>query len=722
MNVPRFRRCVSLLGGLLPACLSLALIDGASGAEDQVFADFEGPTYGAWKATGDAFGAGPATGALPGQMPLSGFIGKGFVNSFHHGDAGTGTLTSPEFTITRGYVAFRIGGGGFEGKTCLNLLVEGKVVRSATGPNTTSGGSEALEPSGWDVRDLAGRKASLQVVDAATGGWGHVNLDQVVFTDRKPPGQPRTATREVVLHKHYLQLPVKTGAKQRRLALVVGGKVVRECDIELADGEVDWWAPMDVAPWKGSMATIRVEKLPEGSGVLARVEQGDSIRATEPLYRERLRPQFHFSPRRGWNNDPNGLVFSQGEYHLFYQNNPYGWNWGNMHWAHAVSLDLVHWRELPIAIYPREYGDSVFSGSAVVDRMNTSGWRAGGKDELLVAAFTSTGRGECIVYSNDRGRTWHEYEGNPVVRHQGRDPRLFWYEPGKHWVMALYDEAEGKQWITFHTSADLKHWEYGSRIEGFFECPDMFELAVDGNPAARKWVLTAASSEYRVGTFDGKTFTPETPKLPGHRGEAFYAAQTYSDMPDGRRVQVGWGQMASPGMPFNQMMCFPCELSLKSTPAGPRLSWHPASELCLLRREARHLSKVALSPGGPDPLAHEKAELLELRASIVPGEATTVGFTLRGTPVSYDVARQELTVGKRHAPVPLHEGRIELQILCDRTSLEVFADQGLVYMPSNVAEKGKAARYSTVVTGGTARLATLDLIPLKSIWGGKPLP
>src|SRR6185295_14840190 len=154
---------------------------------------------------------------------------------------------------------------------------------------------------------------------------------------------------------------------------------------------------------------------------------------------------------------------------------PYGWNWGNMHWGHAVSRDLVHWEELPIALYPRKFGDWAFSGSAVVDQRNTSGWKQG-RNDLLVAAFTSTGRGECIIYSNDRGRTWTEHEGNPVVKHQGRDPKLVWDAPSRRWVMALYDEFEKKQWITFHTSSDLKRWEFASRIEGFYECPDLFEL------------------------------------------------------------------------------------------------------------------------------------------------------------------------------------------------------------------------------------------------------
>ena len=211
-----------------------------------------------------------------------------------------------------------------------------------------------------------------------------------------------------------------------------------------------------------------------------------------------------------------------------------------MHWGHAVSRDLVHWTELPIALYPSEYGDWCFSGSGVVDRRNTSGFGSATR-RPLVAAFTSTARGECIVFSNDRGRTWTEYEGNPVVRHAGRDPRLLWHEPTKRWVMAVYDETAGARSIAFHSSPDLKKWSFESRIDGFFECPELFELAVGGDACSRLWVLYGADGEYRLGNFDGHRFTPETGKLRLWHGN-FYASQTFSDTPDGRRIQIGWGK------------------------------------------------------------------------------------------------------------------------------------------------------------------------------------
>ena len=257
-------------------------------------------------------------------------------------------------------------------------------------------------------------------MDAETGSWGHILVDEIVLSDHREEVGP--ASREIAVEGRYLNLPVKRGAAKRKMRCVVDEKTVREFEIELADGEPDFWVFDDFSEFKGKKLRIEVDDVPPDCKGLAAVEQGDAIKGGDDLYKEKHRPQFHFTSRRGWLNDPNGLVFSDGEYHLFYQHNPYGWDWGNMHWGHAVSPDLVHWKELPIALYPRRFGDWCFSGSAVVDKGNTSGFGVGDA-KPLVAAYTSTGRGECIAYSNDRGRTLTEYKNDPVVKHAGRDPR-----------------------------------------------------------------------------------------------------------------------------------------------------------------------------------------------------------------------------------------------------------------------------------------------------------
>ena len=546
------------LGALAATCASLLLQVHSCHAADRpdvLIADFEGTNYGAWRTTGDAFGPRPAQGTLPNQMKVDGFLGKGLVNSFYGGDASTGSLSSPPFKIERTHIQFLIGGGKSPGKTCMNLLLDGTVVRTATGPNDKPGGSEHLDWQSWDVADLLGKTVSLEIVDQATGGWGHINVDQIIQTDRPLPALLANAQRKFQAQKRYLNLPVKNGAAKRRLSLLVAGHTEREFEIELANAEPDFWVFLDLAPFAGKEIVLNADHLPEDSQGLKSIVQRDTIKGAEDLYHEKLRPQFHFSSRRGWNNDPNGLVYSQGEYHLFYQHNPFGWDWGNMHWGHAVSADLVHWKELPIAFYPKRFGDWAFSGSAVVDKQNTAGWKTGSED-VLVAAFTSTARGECIGYSNDRGRSWQEFAGNPVVKHNGRDPKLIWHAPTSKWVMCVYEEIGKTQNIAFYTSPDLKTWEFQSRIEGFFECPDMFELPVDGARASgsgsspsrlkTKWILTAGNSDYMLGHFDGNKFTPETSKLLGHRGRGFYAAQTYSDIPDGRRIYVFSAQRWSP--------------------------------------------------------------------------------------------------------------------------------------------------------------------------------
>ncbi len=691
---------------------------------DLIIAEFESPNYGDWRTTGEAFGPGPARGTLPGQMVVSGFKGERLVNSFYNGDGTTGTLTSPPFKIERKFIGFLIGGGKDAERTCMNLLITGRIVRTATGPNDKPGGSEELAPEFWDVSEFAGQAAVIQIVDRATGGWGHINVDHIVQTDRKPPGWLANAKRDFKIEKRYLNLPIKNGANKRKVTTMVDGRVQVKNDIELADGEPEWWAFMDVSEWRGQTVTLQVDKLPEDSKALSAIEQSDTIKGGENLYRETLRPQFHFSSRRGWLNDPNGLSFYDGEYHLFYQHNPYGWGWGNMHWGHAVSRDLVHWRELGDVLAPDDFGP-MFSGSAVVDWHNTSGLGKDGRPPLVLI-YTAAGDPtvQCIASSTD-GRHFTKYPGNPVLKQitgGNRDPKVIWHEPTRHWVMVLYVALPGNQHtVHFFTSPNLRQWTLASIFEGgkdrnnfLYECPDFFELPVDGDRARTKWVLIGANDEHAIGSFDGTTFTAEATKLPGQRGRTFYAAQTFSDEPQGRRIQIGWLRADSPGMSFNQCMCIPRELRLVSTVDGPRLASLPVKELESLRTKSHRLAPPPLQSGSNSPIPDIQAELVELRAEFEPGDAE-ITFILRGARISYDGRQQELDVNGVRVPAPLLGNRQRIIVYSDRTTLEAFASDGLVGVP--VAFVPNADDFSLgVISHAPVTFRSLEVYELKSAW------
>jgi sucrose-6-phosphate hydrolase SacC (GH32 family) len=558
-----------------------------------------------------------------------------------------------------------------------------------------------------------------------------------------PGAEPGPASPPAILtfavEKRYLNLPVKNGAPMRRLVLVIDGRPARQFDIELADGAPDWWAFLDLAPFKGGRAAIRVDKLPQGSSALQAIEQADQIRDAQGLYREPLRPQFHFSSRRGWNNDPNGLVFYQGEYHMFYQHNPYGWNWGNMHWGHAVSPDLVHWQELPIALYPDEHGP-MFSGSAVVDWNNTAGFQTG-REKTLVCIFTAAGDpfAQGLAFSNDRGRTWTKYANNPVLPHivgANRDPKVIWYAPANKWIMALFLDKDS---YALFGSPNLKHWERLSDVPfpGTSECPEFFELPLDGNRRNSRWIFYGGNGRYLVGSFDGKTFTPESGPFPLNFGNCFYASQTFTDIPpaDGRRILIPWGQIALPGMPFNQMMGLPVELTLRTTgrqlgtPASagspsvelnlrtigqePRLHVNPVKELQSLRGRHYALEPQSLSPGN-NPLAAVKAELLEILADIQPGGATELGLVVRGVPVIYDARKQEISCQGLTAPLPLVDGKVRLHLFVDRASIDIFGNDGPLYMPIGVIVPQDNTSLDLYARGGEARIHSLDVFQLKA--------
>jgi fructan beta-fructosidase len=696
--------------------LSIGSDGGAAERADLLVTDFEFATYGDWKVEGNAFGSGPARGTLPGQMHVEGYEGQMLVNSFVGGDDSTGSLTLPPFKIERKHISFLIGGGGHD-ETAIELNIDGKVVRKASGPNTAPGGSERLDWKTWDVADLVGKTATIRIVDDRQGGWGHINVDQIVQSDRKRQEEP--ASRELRITKRYLHLPVQNGAAKRRMKFVTDGKTVREFEIELTDGTPDFFVFSDVSPFDEKTVSIEVDSLPADSTALGEIVESDELPNEQQLYEERLRPKFHFTSGRGWLNDPNGLVFYEGEWHLFYQHNPFGVQWGNMHWGHAVSRDLFHWQELPIALYPKEFGDWAFSGSAVVDEQNTSGFGTDGNPPLVLA-YTSTGRGECVAYSNDRGRTWIEFDGNPIVKHQGRDPKLVWHEPTQRWVMAVYQEKKagddaGGRFIAFYSSSDLKDWTFESRIEGFFECPDLFELKTGGGKESR-WVLYAADGDYMLGDFDGKTFTPSSRKQKLWHGN-FYAAQSFDHAPEGRRVQIGWARgIEFPHMPFNQQMTVPVELKLRESDSGLRMVASPVKELESLRGQRHAWQDVALASGDSVTFDGVSGDTFDIEATLEAGAADAVEFRVRGVPVVLDLKTGTLKCGDVKASFDRRNRKVTLRMLVDRGSIEVFVNGGEVAVSVGADFQQSSEHLSIKVTGGDAKLPSLVVHELQSAW------
>lgn len=448
---------------------------------------------------------------------------------------------------------------------------------------------------------------------------------------------------------------------------------------------------------------------------------------------EPFRPQYHYTPARNWMNDPNGLVYFDGEYHLFYQYNPKGDKWGHMSWGHAVSKNLLTWKHLPVAL-AEDKGAMIFSGSAVVDHANTTGFGKDGKPPLVAiytAHYTKKPlQNQHLAYSTDRGRTWTKYAGNPVLdigAKDFRDPKVIWHEGSKKWVMAVAWPDRRK--VRFYSSPDLKKWTHLSdfgpagSVEGIWECPDLFPLTCEGKT---RWVLIVSVGsgapaggsgvQYFVGYFDGTTFTLDShhpkkkdgdrvaPALWLDHGPDCYAAVTFSDIParDGRRILLGWmsnWQYANdvPTSPWRNAMTIPRELSLTRTKAGPRLVSVPVRELKSYHgtrqqfkggsaSEATAWAKQAKLRSGPMDLTVEFAPAVKGNAGVklFVGENEEIVVSVDRDKGLAVIERTRLGTmkfspkfpGFATAPLPDRAGKVRCRILIDACSVEVFVDGG----------------------------------------------
>jgi sucrose-6-phosphate hydrolase SacC (GH32 family) len=563
-------------------------------------------------------------------------------------------------------------------------------------------------------------------------------------------GQFRVQSYECTTIKNkFVHLPVKTGAPKTWMTININGQKQYEFEIELAPEDPDFYANLEVSRWNGKKLVLTAEKATIDSKWISFVKMSDEMADNETVYKEELRPQFHFSPRRGWTNDPNGLVFYKGTYHLFFQHNPFGTSWGNMTWGHAVSNDLLHWTEKPDAVLPDKNG-VVFSGSAVVDWKNSSDLQK--KPEMdksgnienppLLAFYTSTGadRGkgpsaQSMVYSVDEGNTWIKYPLNPVIPHiigGNRDPRVFWYEEKSNingnkgkWIMALYMDKED---YALFSSDNLISWKKICDIKdmGCSECPDMFELPVDRDNNIRKWVFWGGNGKYLIGTFDGTTFTKEGGPFSAKYGGNDYAAQTYSDIPesDGRRIMFSWMSGGRyPGMPFNQQFTVPRVITLRSTSEGIRMFIEPAKELESLRVSGpENFSAEFRGINDPVTLPVLKGELfdinlsIDLKSGVTADTSEIFSISIFGQKIKYNLQKSTIELEGTKAPLTPAGNKVRLRLIVDRTSLELFANDGIVQIAKCFVNSGKSPADMTIAGIKGTGSVNGTVYCLKSVW------
>ncbi len=633
---------------VLLLAMSLAL---AADRPDVVLNDFESPSYGTWTVTGTAFGPGPAEGALKGQMAVGDFQGKRLVNTFFEGDDAVGTLTSPEFAIDRNFLRFLIGGGRHPGETCMNLLVGGEVVKTATGH-----ASEFLREASWDLSVYAGKSARIEIVDRRKGGWGHVLVDQIAMTDTKP------------------------------------------------------------------------EPIDERAVLLKKAEE--SIKAAgERVAKDPSRPIYHILPPANWLNDPNGPIYYKGYYHMFFQHNPYGEDWGNMHWAHVRSKDLAHWERLPIALWPSKLDgeEHVFSGSATVNP----------KGDLMLFYTSIGGRLPeqwAALPENDDLTLWKKHPANPILTetlhgdtkvHEWRDPFVFQAEGKTFMVLGgnLNENKGGQGTVTVYRAEndDLTKWTYlgvlfthpDPEVKNV-ECPLFFPL--DG-----KWVLITSQGRpvhWFVGSLDTKTMTFK----PERRGIAdagnFYAPNVAKGA-NGQTLLWGWVPDFPKGKGWNGCLTLPRVMSI--TKSG-NLAFAPAPELALIGNPEHAVMIRSVEMNDEAKNTDFSGDATELRVTLDLGTAKTVGLHVRqsfdGTrsiPITFDGSTLDVQGAKLSIPAEAAKAGLELRIFLDKSVLEVYTPNGqcLVKVMDYHPDDQKIGAFAT---GGKASIRSMDARMLDTIW------
>ena len=561
---------------------------------------------------------------------------------------------------------------------------------------------------------------------------------------------------QINTNQRYLLLPVEEVMPDVRVSMIVNNKEVNVADVRLAVNRVDYFVPLDLSAYAGKNILLKF-KLGSNDPIRGKLSAVccKEMKLSDTFdtgNREKFRPTYHFSPLYGWMNDPNGMVYKDGEYHLFYQYNPYGSKWGNMSWGHAISQDLVNWKHLPVAIAPDALG-TIFSGSAVVDFDNTAGFGAG----AIIAIYTqnSDRQVQSIAYSTDNGRTFTKYENNPVLTSEARDfrdPKVFWYENTKRWIMVL---AVGQEMQIF-SSPNLKDWTFESRFGegqgahgGVWECPDLFELPVEGTND-KKWVLLCnlnpgspfggSATQYFVGSFNGKEFVNEFPSKTKWMdwGKDHYATVTWSDAPDNRRIAIAWmsnWQYANdvPTSQYRSPNSVPRDLSLFTVDGETYLQSAPSPELLALRDASKKRSFKVNGTRTIKEMIPGNDGAYEIELTIENQHADVIGFRLyndKGEEVDmqYDMKEKKFSMDRRKSgEVSFNENfpmltwtaiesgkdELKLRLFVDKSSVEAFGDGGRFVMTNQVFPSEPYTHIDFYSKGGAYKVDSFVIYKLK---------
>ena len=568
---------------------------------------------------------------------------------------------------------------------------------------------------------------------------------------------------QINTNQRYLLLPVEEVMPDVRVSMIVNNKEVNVADVRLAVNRVDYFVPLDLSAYAGKNILLKF-KLGSNDPIRGKLSAVccKEMKLSDTFdtgNREKFRPTYHFSPLYGWMNDPNGMVYKDGEYHLFYQYNPYGSKWGNMSWGHAISQDLVNWKHLPVAIAPDALG-TIFSGSAVVDFDNTAGFGAG----AIIAIYTqnSDRQVQSIAYSTDNGRTFTKYENNPVLTSEARDfrdPKVFWYENTKRWIMVL---AVGQEMQIF-SSPNLKDWIFESRFGegqgahgGVWECPDLFELPVEGTND-KKWVLLCnlnpggpfggSATQYFVGSFNGKEFVNESPSKTKWMdwGKDHYATVTWSDAPNNRRIAIAWmsnWQYANdvPTSQYRSPNSVPRDLSLFTVDGETYLQSAPSPELLALRDASKKRSFKVNGTRTIKEMIPGNDGAYEIELTIENQRADVIGFRLyndKGEEVDmqYDMKEKKFSMDRRKSGevsfnenfpmltwTAIEQGRneeqggkeaLKLRLFVDKSSVEAFGDGGRFVMTNQVFPSEPYNHIDFYSKGGAYKVDSFVVYKLK---------